>query len=170
MKTPTLHLVTVAVAVLLHGCATRQPAKPPPPASASATAPVRVASPLAVERDWLQSWFRGTPVVITQREDGPLNVYVPLQHSFEAGRTELKPALTAVLDKVAESLRRAPATRLVLVAAPGDGADGMALAQQRAGRMRAHVVARGVSTVRVTAGSASDGAAVQLRLDIAPQP
>lgn len=149
----------------------------PPPASTvpPARAEVRPAAPaaLAPERQWLQSWFKGTPVVIAQRADGDVVVDVPLAFCFDAGRSEVKPALAAVLDKVAESLRRVPRARLPLVAAPGDvggaaAAPGIAL--ERAARVHRHLVSRGVAAARLGKPVAAGAAAVQLRMEIPDSP
>jgi outer membrane protein OmpA-like peptidoglycan-associated protein len=165
------HLLVLAAATWaagLAGCATRgvapTPAPTPPPAPIDS--PPAAASPLAIERQWLQQWFKGTPVHIVQDADGELSVDVPLEFSFDAGRSAVKPALAAVLDKVAESLRRVQRARLVLVAAPQDsGATAVAsLAQQRAAAVRRHLTMRGIANSRMAAASAATSPAVQLRL------
>lgn len=165
---PWLAPVWLAAAVLvLQGCAgTKGPSRSSPAAAAPppAAAPARP-SPLAGERQWLQSWFQGTPVAIAQRSDGAVSVDVPREHSFEAGRSQLKPALAAVLDKVAESLRRVPQARLPLAAAPGDDPTGSPLALQRANQMRAHLLQRGVSAAQMGPPTVATAAAVQLRLE-----
>lgn len=148
----------VAGLLLLQACGTSPPA-------ARSTAPVVRPSPLAAERQWLQSWFNGTPVVIAQHADGAVSVDVPREHSFDVGRSQLKPALAAVLDKVAVSLRRAPNARLPLVAAPGDTPAASALALQRANQVRAHLLSRGVSPAQMGPPTATTAAAVQLRMD-----
>jgi len=137
------------------------PARPPPPAP--------VASPLVSEQRWLDEWFRGTPVVIALTDTNTLAVDVPLANSFDAGRSSIKPALAAVLDRVATSLRRQPAMR-VSIAAPSDAAGAPALASARAQQVRAHLVSRGIAATRMSGvGTARVGAPVQLRLLIAPQ-
>jgi len=122
-----------------------------------------------VERQWLQSWFSGTPVVIVQRSDGPVSVDVPLEFCFDSGRSNVKPPLAVVLDKVAESLRRTPQARLQLVAAPGDTAAASPLARQRAGQVRRQLHSRGVPEAQLGNPTATTAAAVQLRIDLAPQ-
>jgi hypothetical protein len=99
-----------------------------------------------------------------------LAVDVPLANSFDAGSSNVKPALAAVLDRVATSLRRQPAVR-VSIAAPADAAGGTpALAVARGQRVREHLLSRGVAAARMAGvGTARAGAAVQLRLAIAPQ-
>lgn len=122
---------------------------------------------LAQERDWLRTWFEGTPVAITQDGDGALSVEVPLAFSFEPRRSAVKPALAAVLDKLAESLRRSGAL-LPGLAAPPDPAGPPALALQRATALRAHLLARGVPLVQLGAPAATQAAAVQLRAELPP--
>jgi outer membrane protein OmpA-like peptidoglycan-associated protein len=117
----------------------------------------------------LQSWFSGTPVLIAQRDDGPLSVDVPLEFCFDMGRSDIKPPLGVVLDKVAESLRRTPKARLQLVAAPGDTVAASPLAKQRAAQVRKHLLSRGVPAAHLGYPTASTVAAVQLRMDLASQ-
>ena len=178
-----LRLLTLAVGA----CTSAGPRGPPesaaapaPPATADARTGVSAA--LAVERQWLQSWFKDTPVRITQRSDGAVTVEVPVAFCFDVGRSTVKPALAAVLDKVAESMRRVPTLRLPLLAAPGGatGAAGTAgtagtsgsapLALQRAQQMQKHLQNRGVAAARLGPPTASTEAAVQLRLEAAPPP
>ena len=157
-------------ALSLTACTSVAPPAPVGPAATSPTADERAAAPaaLAVERQWLQSWFKDTPVRIAQRSDGAVTVDVPLEFCFDAGRSTVKPALAAVLDKVAESMRRVPAMRLPLLAAP-DGAPGTApLAMQRAAQVHKHLLNRGVKAARLGPLSTSPVAAVQLRLEAAP--
>ncbi len=124
---------------------------------------------LAVERQWLASWFKGTPVVVAQRQDGAVVVDVPREFCFDPGRDAVKPALAAVLDKVAESLRRTASAELHLIAAPGDATGAPALALQRATRVHAYLRARGVDPARLAKPTAAGGSAVQLRME-APSP
>ena len=123
---------------------------------------------LGVERQWLESWFKDTPVRIAQRSDGAITVEVPVAFCFDVGRSTVKPALAAVLDKVAESMRRVPTMRLTLLAAPesAPGTSGSApLALQRAQQMQKHLQNRGVAAARLGPPTASSEAAVQLRLE-----
>lgn len=159
----------VVVALALYGCATAPPSQPTapvepaaPPASAD-----RRASTLAVERQWLQSWFEGTPVLIGQRNDGAVSVDVPREFCFDAGRSTVKAPLAAVLDKVAESLRRNGWAHLPLVAAPADAAAASPLALQRAAQVRKHLISRGVPAARLGSPTATTAAAVQLRMEAA---
>lgn len=113
----------------------------------------------------MQAWFRDTPVRIVEAEDGGLAVTVPREFSFNPGRSEVRPPLAAVLDKVAESLRRSPTLRLSLLAAPGDGsARSVALALERARQVQRHLRSRGVAPARLGTPTGGAAAAMQLRL------
>lgn len=121
-----------------------------------------------MERQWLQSWFKGTPVLIEQRSDDLVVIDIPRQFCFDEGRTDVKPALAAVLDKVAQSLRRAPRARLLTIAAPGDTAEAGRLSMRRATQLRVHLLGRGAPAPQLGNPSSADAAAVQLRLGLAP--
>lgn len=121
-------------------------------------------SAVAIERQWLQSWFEGTPVRIEQRSETSFSVDVPRDFCFEAGRSEVRAPLAAVLDKVAQSLQRKPALRVTWLAAPGDASAAPALAQQRAGNVRKHLLARGAAADQLAVASVTQAAAVQLRI------
>jgi outer membrane protein OmpA-like peptidoglycan-associated protein len=147
------------------------PVLPGPPAGpGSARPPAPAPTPLVAEQRWLEEWFRGTPVAIALADANTLTVDVPLANSFDAGSSSIKPALAAVLDRVATSLRRQPTVRLS-IAAPTDGAGGApALASARAQQMRDHMTSRGVVAARLAGvGTARAGAPVQLRLLTVPQ-
>ena len=179
MKPGTLPLL---VALALSGCVSTPPStssgsligapptpvapEPPPTPAQQRTA---AASMLAVERQWLASWFKGTPVVVAQRPDGAVVVDVPREFCFDPGRDAVKPALAAVLDKVAESLRRTSIAELHLIAAPGDASGSATLGVQRATRVHDYLKSRGVAPARLAKPSAASGTAVQLRME-APSP
>ena len=180
----TVFTVLAALA-LVAGCATTSTVNPgaptpppprpgviePPPTTAPPrTAPAPVpSSPLLSEQRFLDDWFRGTPVSIAMADANTLAIDVPLANSFAAGSSAVKPALAAVLNRVATSLRRQPAMR-VSIAAPSDANAGVALASSRAQQVRDHLVSRGVAASRMAGvGTARTGAPVQLRLVIAPQ-
>jgi hypothetical protein len=147
----------LTLATLLAGCATQ-------------TAPPPAASSLVTEQRWLEEWFRGTPVVIALHDVNTLTVDVPLANSFAAGSSSVKPALAAVLDRLAESLRRQPTLR-VSITAPTDADGPPALAAGRTQQLREQLTSRGVAATRATSlGAARAGTAVQLRLiAVAPQ-
>jgi outer membrane protein OmpA-like peptidoglycan-associated protein len=154
----------------------------PTPASTSGaggarTAPGAVPAPgpsthaaLVTEQQWLEQWFKGTPVAISLQGTNVLEISVPQGNSFEVGSPLPRPALVAVLDRVAESLRRQPGTRVTVTAA-ADVGGAPALAQARALRVRDHVVGRGVAPTRVSiVPAAGAGNGVQLRISVVAQP
>ncbi len=145
-----------------------QPAPPAPVTTATPPAPAPAPRPssLAVERQWLQSWFEGTPVRIAQRSESAFTIDVPRDYCFDAGRSVVKPPLAAVLDKLAQSLQRKPAARVELLAAPGDSAAASALAQQRADNLRKYLIGRGVSSDQLGPPTTSPVAVVQLRIGL----
>jgi outer membrane protein OmpA-like peptidoglycan-associated protein len=156
-----------AAVLLLHGCAgtpAQRPAVAPEPAATPRPAAPAATSALAVEKQWLQSWFSGTPVLIVQQGDGAVTVDVPREFSFDAGRSGVKPPLAAVLDKVAQSLLRTPQARLPVVAAPSDAGGAPALALQRATQVCTHLMSRGVPAARLGSPTVTASAAVQLRM------
>lgn len=125
------------------------------------------ATPLATEQRFLEDWFRGTPVVIAAQPPVTLQLDVPLANSFDAGKADIKPALNAVLDRVAQSLLRQNAAR-VHVNAPADANGNGALAQSRAQRVREALGSKGIAATRVAVTEAAPraGGPVQLRLTI----
>jgi len=173
-------LRALAVLAVLTGCAapgprpgSSGPASQGPYGieSGASSRPPPTVSPLVTEQRWLDEWFHGTPVVIAMPDDNTLAVDVPLANSFNAGSSNIKPALAAVLDHVATSLRRQPAMRVSVVAAPADANGAAGLASTRAQRVREHLVSRGVPGTRLAgAGTARAGSAVQLRMVITVQP
>lgn len=156
--------MAAATALLLAACAGTPPAGAPPAGPSPFTPAPERASPRDVERRWLQSWFEGTPVAIASAGDGGLRVSVPREFSFDKGQAAVKPPLAAVLDKVAESLRRRPQAQLEGLAAPPDEVGDEALARRRAAAVRQHLRTRGVPEARLAAPAVSTAAAVQLRL------
>ena len=98
--------LALLVASLLSGCAGMTPSTPAPPAPSTPAQRTAAAETLAVERQWLGSWFRDTPVRIAQRGDGAVSVEVPREFSFEPGKSSVKPALAAVLALGCGSARR----------------------------------------------------------------
>jgi len=186
--------LALAATALLAACATPPPpARPPAPAPASPVplapppapavaaaapaAPASTAAPanaaeqrtaaaatLTVEQQWLDSFFRGTPVSIRQLGDGTLAVDVPREFCFDAGKSDVKAPLAAVLGKVAESLRRRPNARVSVLSAPDDKPGSSPLALQRAAQVQKLLRDRGVPAARLGEPSAAGAAAVQLRI------
>ncbi len=146
-----------------------------PNAAPRAPAPgTPAATPLSTEQRFLEDWFRNTPVIIAAQPPVTLQVDVPLANSFDAGKADIKPALSAVLDRVAQSLLRQSAAR-IHVNAPADAGGNGALAQSRAQRVREALGSKGIAATRVAVTEAAPriGGPVQLRLTIpavAPQP
>ncbi len=133
-------------------------------------APPITTPPIVTERRWLEEWFGKTPVVISQPSDNALQLSVPMVNSFEPGQLVPRAALAAVLDRLADSLRRQPNTRLVVVAAP-DVAASPAQAATRAQRMVEHLIARRVMPQRITTPrTGASGAPVLLQLQFLPAP
>ena len=155
-------IVALVVAWALQGCAGLASA---PTAKTPAASP-RPAT-LAVERQWLQSWFEDTPVRIEQRSERDFSVEVPREFCFALGRSEIKAPLAAVLDKLAQSLQRKPELRVEWLAAPGDAAGSEALALRRASQVRQHLRSRGVAESRLAPPGVAGAAAVQLRIGLA---
>ncbi|WP_284616105.1 hypothetical protein [Aquabacterium humicola] len=164
-------LISALVLSMVAGCASRAPAPSPstttrpdsraeaplPAASAPAPAAPRP-SPLVSEQRWLTQLFEGTPVVISSDAEGGVNLLVPMVHAFDTASAQPKPALKAVLDKVGQSLKRQPTSRLTIGTASAD----------RAQAARAHLVSRGVGAHRVAAQAGGSGDGVALRLSLAP--
>ena len=159
-------LAVGSVAVFgLHGCGTATRTAEPPGATTPAQPAASRASSLGVERQWLQSWFEGTPVRIVQQSDGAVSVEVPREFCFSGGQSKVKPPLAVVLDKVGQSLLRTPNARLELLAAPGDDSEPSPLAQQRSKQLRRYLLARGVPAAQLGTPSVTTAAAVQLRME-----
>jgi len=176
-------LLALAVALLISACAstptspsqqspfpgTAAPSSGPADPNAAprpATPATPPATALATEQRFLEDWFRGTPVVIAATPPATLQLDVPLVNSFDAGKAEIKPALAAVLDRVAQSLLRQSAAR-INVSVPTDAGGSPALAQSRGQRLREHLGTRGIAATRVTlVETLRSGGPVQLRLTL----
>lgn len=147
---------------------------PAPPASAATAAEKKTAAAesLTVERQWLQTWFKGTPVVIGQLPGGAITVTVPREFCFAPGKSDIKPSLAAVLDKTTQSLRRVPLAQVQLIAGPDDAgaAATSTLAVQRATQVREYLRTHGIVVARLGKPSANTAATVLLRIDSGPPP
>ena len=163
---PLCRIAGLAVlALALHGCGTAPPpGKTTAPAAAGAP---RGSTSLAVERHWLQSWFKDTPVRIAQRGNGDVAVDVPLKYCFDPGAAKVLPPLGAVLDKFAQSLQRVPQSRAREIAAPADVAGDPALGLKRSHAVRDALLARGVAAARLDEATLTSAPAVQLLLSLA---
>jgi hypothetical protein len=122
---------------------------------------------LGAEQRWLDAWFRGTPVVVAQNDDGDLIIEVPQAYCFESGRTQMRPALLAVIDKVSQSLRRTPSARVTRLAAPEERGGASLLANQRAAELHKRLMEHGVKAARLAEPTTTLAKAVQLRIGLA---
>jgi outer membrane protein OmpA-like peptidoglycan-associated protein len=157
-------LLLLAFAAFIAGCASTGPGPAAPSWPGQAPPAPAAPPPLAQEQRWLGQWFQGTPVVVAPGEDGAVEVGVPLEFSFDAGKSAVKPPLAAVLDKVSESLHRHAGAR-VLVSAPAiDGASAATLARERTGRMRDYLMNKGVLSRRIEPVTINGAKEVALRL------
>ena len=138
-----------AVAVPARPASEARPTAPVP-------APVPAPSPLASESRWLTELFGATPVTVRDGSDGSVELLVPTVHAFDAGANLPKPAIKAVLDRLAQSLLRQPMARLQLTA-PSPAA--------RAAALKDHLGARGIPPWRIQAATVTGQTApVLLRL------
>jgi outer membrane protein OmpA-like peptidoglycan-associated protein len=158
----SLHALAFFV-VLLAGCtappkpvpavATPVPGSAPGPVYGQAAPGTRAWSPQmeAAERQ-LSSSLSGTGVTVSKTTDERLWITLPGDLSFQPNRSALKPGATAVLDKIALSLRSVPLAELRIVGhtdAKGAAAANDALSLDRAASTRDWLVARGMSPVRI---------------------
>jgi outer membrane protein OmpA-like peptidoglycan-associated protein len=160
-------LATLLVVLVLAACASTPPQQQAPAASVPDQR-AAVPAQLSAERQWLMSWFKGTPVRIRQADDSAITIDVPREFCFDPGKTAVKPALGAVLDKMSQSLNRIPLANVTLIAAPADGPGAAALALQRAAQVQQHLRAAGVRAERLGKPSVASASAVQLRMEASP--
>jgi outer membrane protein OmpA-like peptidoglycan-associated protein len=102
---------------------------------------------MADEHQRLSRLLDGTPVAVELTTDGRLRLEVPLEHSFDAGRAAVKPALGKVLELMSTGLKQ-QRTSEVRIAAPSDPGGSSLLAADRAASTRDYLVARGVAPIR----------------------
>ena len=164
--------IFIVFLAVLAGCASAPTPAPTSSASTPAPAPAptpdqRAAAPahLTAERQWLSSWFKGTPVKIRQVDDNAIAIDVPREFCFDQGASKVKPALGAVLDKMTQSLQRVPIAQVTLIAAPTDAKGTDELALKRAAQVQQHLRAAGVRADRLGKPSVATAPAVQLRLE-----
>lgn len=169
-------------ALALAGCASR-PAAPAGAGGGQTTAAAeasgssgglfgwfgRPASPLSTLYDNMSGAMRGTPVDVDMPSDNLVLVTVPLQNSFATGRAAVRPALGAVLNKLATELRQVPEAQLA-VAGPADERGSALLAQDRAAATRDWLVSRGVPATRFARPGRHGEPAVEIRISLAGAP
>lgn len=151
-------MLVVGGAVALGGCATRRDR----PA-------LDEAETLADLRDRLEQDFAGTPVQFQWDEPArpggarALWVSVPQPHGFDLGRAAVRPALAALLDRVAPALRR-QARWSLQVQGPVDARAPAGQGGDRAAAVRDYLVMKGVPPARLRAATRSGTASTELRL------
>jgi outer membrane protein OmpA-like peptidoglycan-associated protein len=157
--------------VALGACTSTEPPSSQQPGPAPTPTPdqrAAVPAQMSVERQWLSTWFKGTPVRIRQVDDSVIAIEVPREFCFDPGKTAVKPALGAVLDKMTQSLHRLALANVTLIAAPADAQGGQDLALKRAAQVHEHLRAAGVRAERLGKPSIASAAAVQLRMEASP--
>ena len=183
-------VLAVAGLVWLAGCAAPKvapPVVPPPVAPApGAAAAAAVAPPAAAAGTqqgaaslyvWsdrmdaaagkLRSALLGSGVEVSQTTDQRLWLSVPGEAAFAAGRSAVKPAVGALLDQVAATLRTIPQAEVQIVGNTDGSSTNTALALDRAASARDWMVARGVVPSRMSvSGRALRAPVAQARLDL----
>lgn len=144
------------LAALAAGCATPPSSIPGAPTSRETPPPT-----LADEHRRLRNLLDGTPVAVEMTADGHLRLEVPLKHSFDTGRAAVKPALAAVLDRMAIGLRQQRTTEL-RIAAPSDPGGSSMLATDRAASTRDYLIGRGVAALRFASVARGERAGVEI--------
>jgi OmpA-OmpF porin, OOP family len=147
-----------ALAIVLVGCTTAKPMAPQAmPAPAPAAQPVAPAP-------------------------APAPTHVIQEVHFEFDRSNLRPSASAILDQVADELRRNPSVRYEVgghIDSVGSVSYNQGLSERRAEAVRAYLVSRGVSAGQLTTrgysenspvatNSTSEGRAMNRRVEIRP--
>lgn len=140
----------------------------------AATVPVESRSALAALQARLQKDFAGTPVQVdllagNTGEATVLRVVVPQPHGFEVGRSAVRPALGAVLDRLLPALREHPRWT-VGTAGPVDPKGAAWLGADRGAAVRDYLVARGVAVTRFTPPQRQDASLTELRISTGVSP
>jgi len=160
----------VLAALLLGACASPPPAQPPASASVSSSTDRRVypppqpaAPPVAPEiqksrldqiQTTLSDSLRGQDVEITRQADGTLLLRIPGTAAFAANDAKPQPALLPVLDKLADALKREPATLVTIEGhtdSPGREVVNQTLSVRRADQVVAYLASKGVAYDRLNA-------------------
>jgi flagellar motor protein MotB len=133
---------------VLAACGTRPAPTPasgsPGTGGAAPSPPPATRATLASEAARLAELFAGTPVVFAMQPDGSLRVTVPRKNSFDPGSIKVRPALGAVLERLA----RSPA------APPDVESRNSVLARERALSVRDYLIGQGVGVARLQAAGA----------------
>ena len=95
----------------------------------------------------------GTGTVVTQTADNQLKLSIPNDISFDTGRHDIKPNLRPILDQFAQGLSQQPSMEVRIVGhTDNTGSDAVnnPLSVNRAQSARDYLVARGVSSQRIS--------------------
>lgn len=163
LMNPPAGLALATLAALLSACTTPTKPLPPPatPVAGSAPGPTygqttpgaRTWSPQMEEAErQISNALRGSGATVAKTTDERIWVTLPGDLAFESNRSALKPQATALLDKLAVSLRNLPTFELRIVGhtdSKGSAAANDALSLDRAASARDWLVARGLSPVRI---------------------
>lgn len=108
------------------------------------------------QRQKMQQASAGTGIGVSQTADNRLRVNVPADAGFDVNRSDIKPALRAVLDRFAATMNEHSVTTIDIIGhtdSTGSDAINDPLSVARANATRDYLVSRGVSAQRIsTAG------------------
>jgi len=96
---------------------------------------------------------KGTGVEVSRTADNQLKLEIPSDVSFDVNKADIKPQLRPVLDKFAQGLNTYPDTTVRIIGhtdSTGSDAVNNPLSVNRAASTREYLVARGVSTNRIS--------------------
>ena len=102
------------------------------------------------KRRAMEQATQGTGATVTKTEDNQLKVNVPSDISFDSGRSDIKPELTAVLDKFAQGLDATIRVQIVgHTDSQGSDAVNDPLSRERAESVRRYLTGKGVPAARI---------------------
>jgi len=108
------------------------------------------------QRQKMQQASAGTGIGVSQTADNRLRVNIPADAGFDVNRSDIKPALRAVLDRFAATMNEHSVTTIDIIGhtdSTGSDAINDPLSVARANATRDYLVSRGVSAQRIsTAG------------------
>lgn len=147
-----LPMLAAGVLVALSGCGTMDGsgARGANGSSTSASAPNAWPRHMEAKREAITRVSLGTGVVVTRTADNQLKLNLPADIGFDAGRSDLKPAIRPVLDELARGLDGD--VRITVVghtdsSAPAESNDQLSL--DRAEAVREYLVHHGVQRGRL---------------------
>lgn len=123
---------------------------------------------------------QGTGVEVSQTGDNRLKLEIPSDISFDTGRSDIKPNMRSVLDRLAASLAQHAVTRVTVIGhtdSTGSDAVNNPLSVNRAAAVRDYMVPRGVASARISIdgrgsrepvadNATADGRAMNRRVEI----